>query len=183
VSDFEEWIGGTSGSYVVYAPPLSGSTRFVDTVGRRRSGPTLLVAATAGLARTPPSALESVASVVDCSPTEAGSTGSVSSPGDLTGVSIPISEFLTAADRPVLAVDSVSTILQYADDDTVFRFLSVLSAQLRRQNGLGLFVLTRAAHDDQTVHTLAQVFDGRIRLERDRVRAVDEDAPDGWEER
>jgi hypothetical protein len=183
VTEFEEWLGDADGSFVVHAPPLSGSTRFLDAAGRHHPGPTLLVAATTGPARTPPSALESVASVVDCSPTESGSARSVSSPGDLTGVSMPVSEFLKATDRPVLAVDSLSAILYYADDSAVFRFLSVLSAHIRRRDGLGLFVLTPAAHDEQTVHTFAQAFDGRVELERDRVRVEAADAPDGWQDR
>lgn len=183
VAAFEEWLGGASGSFVVHAPPLSGTTRFVDAVGRRRPGTTLLVAATMGVARTPPSAIESVASVVDCSPTESGSTGAVASPGDLTGASMPATEFLTATDRPVLAVDSLSTFLYYADDATVFRFLNVLSAHVRRRDGLGLFVMTPGAHDDRTVHTYTQVVDGRIELERDRVRVEAADAPDGWHDR
>ncbi len=183
MADFDDWLGGASGSFVVHAPPLSGTTRFVDGAGRRRDGRTLLVAATTGLARTPPTALDAVDSVVDCSPTESGGTGSISSPGDLTGVSMPVSEFLKATDEPVLGVDSVSTMLYYADEAPVFRFLSVLSAHVRRRDGLGLFVLTPPAHDDRTVHTLAQVFDGRIDLERNRVRVDADDAPDGWHDR
>jgi KaiC/GvpD/RAD55 family RecA-like ATPase len=183
VAEFEEWLGGASGSFVVHAPPLSGPTQFVDAVGRYHPGTALLIAATTGLARTPASALDAVASIVDCSPTESGSAGSVSSPADLTGVSMPVSEFLKATDRPVLAVDSLSTILYYADDVAVFRFLNVLSAHIRRRDGLGLFVLTPGAHDDRTVHTFAQAFDGRIDLERDRVRARAADAPEGWHDR
>ena len=183
VAAFEEWLEGASGSFVVHAPPLSGTTRFVDAVGRHRPGTTLLVAATMGVARTPESAIESVASVVDCSPTESGSTSVVASPGDLTGASMPATEFLAATDRPVLAVDSLSTFLYYADDATVFRFLNGLSAHVRRRDGLGLFVMTPGAHDDRTVHTFAQVVDGRIELERDRVRVEAADAPDGWHDR
>lgn len=186
MADIDEWLGEASGSFVVHAPPLAGTTTFVDDVGSRRPGKTLLVAATMGLARTPTSALGSVASVVDCSPTESGSTGSISSPADLTGVSMPVSEFLKATDEPVLAIDSISTLLYYAEEPAVFRFLSVLTAHIRRRDGLGLFVMTPEAHEEQTVHTFAQVFDGRIDLERDRLR-VDAreggDVPEGWHDR
>ncbi|WP_254840240.1 DUF7504 family protein [Natronomonas marina] len=186
MAEIDEWLAETAGSYVVHAPPLAGTTPFVDGVGGRRAGETLLVAATMGLERTPPSALASVSSVVDCSPTESGSTGTIGSPADLTGVSMPVSEFLKATERPTLAIDSVSTFLYYADDAAVFRFLSVLTAHIRRRDGLGLFVMTPAAHDEQTIHTFAQVFDGRIDLERDRVRvetAETSDHPDGWQPR
>lgn len=183
MADIDEWLADATGSFVVHAGPLSGTTSFVNQVGSRRAGRTQLVAATMGLARTPASALESVTSVVDCSPTESGGTGSIASPADLTGVSMPVSEFLKATDAPLLAVDSVSTLLYYAEDAAVFRFLSVLSAHVRRRDGLGLFVLTPGAHDERTVHTFAQVFDGRIELERDRVRVPGEDGPDGWLDR
>lgn len=186
MADIDEWFGEASGSFVVHAPPLAGTMAFVDDVGSRRPGRTLLVAATMGLARTPTSTLGDVSSVVDCSPTESGSTGSISSPADLTGVSMPVSEFLKVTDAPVLAIDSISTLLYYADQAAVFRFLSVLSAHVRRRDGLGLFVLTPEAHDEQTVHTFAQVFDGRIDLERDRLRVDardDGDVPEGWHER
>lgn len=183
MSEFESWLGGATGSFAVHAPPMAGTTRFVDGVGRERPGRTLLVAATIGVARTPPSALAAVDSVVDCSPTESGPTGGISSPGDLTGVSMPVSEFLKATDRPVLAVDSLSTMLQYADQAAVFRFVSVLSAHIRRREGLGLFVVTPSAHDDRTVQTFAQVFDGRVDLERSRVRVDAPEAPDGWHDR
>ena len=184
--NIDEWLAGTTGSYIVYAPPLSGMTPFVDEVGRGRDGETLLVAATRGLDRTPRTTLGSVSSFVDCTPTESERTASVGSPGDLTGVSMPVSEFLRAADEPMLAVDSVSTLLYYAEEATVFRFLSVLTAHIGRSDGLGLFVMTPAAHDEQTVHTFEQAFDGRIDLEADRLRVQapdDPDAPDGWQSR
>ena len=41
--NIDEWLAGATGSYVVYAPPLSGMTPFVDEVGRGRDGETLLV--------------------------------------------------------------------------------------------------------------------------------------------
>jgi hypothetical protein len=184
VAEIDEWFAEAAGSYVVHAPPTAGTTAFVDHVSGQRDGTTLLVAATTGLARTPPTALEWVSSVVDCSPTESGGAGAVASPADLTGLSIPVSEFLESTEQPVLAFDSVSTLLYYADEAAVFRFLGVLTDHLRRRDGLGLFVLTPSAHGEQTVHTFAQVFDGRIDLERDRVRVETTggaDHPDGWQ--
>ena len=115
-----------------------------------------------------------------------GGTGSIASPADLTGVSMPVSEFLRSVEEPTLVVDSVTTLLYYADEAAVFRFLSVLTAHIRRQDGLGLFLMTPTAHEEQAVHTFAQVFDGRIDVERDRLRvdaAGTDDTPDGWYDR
>jgi len=183
VAELDEWLSGAVGSYIVYAPPLSGTAPFIDEVGGRRDQRTLLVAATMGVSRTPASTLESVSSVVDCSPSESGGSARTGSPGDLTGISMPVSEFLRVADSPTVGIDSVSTILYYAEEAAVFRFLSVLSAQIRRKDGLGLFVTTPEAHDERTVHTFAQVADGRIDLKRDRFRIDAPESPDGWQAR
>ena len=46
--------------------------------------------------------------------------------------------------------------------------------------------MTPSAHDERTVHTFEQVFDGRIDLESDRVRVQapdDPEAPEGWHSR
>ena len=46
--------------------------------------------------------------------------------------------------------------------------------------------MTPPAHEEQVVHTFAQVFDGRIDVERDRLRidaAETDDTPDGWYDR
>jgi len=186
VADVDDWFAETGGSYVVYAPPLAGTTSFVDAVGGTRDGETLLVAGRRGLERLRREALSNVSAVIDCSPTESGGTGSIASPADLTGVSMPVSEFLRSVEEPTLVVDSVTTLLYYADEAAVFRFLSVLTAHIRRQDGLGLFLMTPPAHEEQVVHTFAQVFDGRIDVERDRLRidaAETDDTPDGWYDR
>lgn len=103
--------------------------------------------------------------VVDCTPGSGSEdAASVNSPGDLTGIGMAVSRFLEDADRPVVAVDSLTSLLLYSDTRPVFRFLSVLSTQVARADGLGLYLVDEGAHDRQTVRTFAQLFDGQLRL-------------------
>lgn len=118
-----------------------------------------------------PALLEAGVEAVDCTPGESTDprVHGVNSPDDLTGVSMPFSEFLSEADRPVVALDSLTALLQYTDESTAFRFVSVMATQLARGGGLGLCVFAPDCHDGQTVHVFDQVFDGRTVVTSDGV--------------
>lgn len=156
---------------LVTGDPMVGKRSFVFDVAANAvsSGrDVLVVTAAVGAERLPTSLRESRhLTVVDCSPgsTEAvGPITTVSSPGDLTGVSMPVSRFLSSADSPVVLVDSISTLLLYADEAPVFRFCSVLTAHVRRSGGLGLYTIDEGRHTEQTFRTFVQLFDGEVGL-------------------
>lgn len=93
----------------------------------------------------------------------------VSSPADLTGIGIGVSEQLrrfSAADvdQTRIAFYSLSTLLMYAELETVFRFLHVLSGRVESINGLGFFAVDPTTHESDTMNTLKQLFDGMIEL-------------------
>ncbi|MDX1745535.1 MAG: hypothetical protein R3324_06325 [Halobacteriales archaeon] len=93
----------------------------------------------------------------------------VSSPGDLTGIGIAVSEHfqdLVAGDtdRTRLGFYSLSTLLMYADIEGVFRFLHVLTGRVTSIQGLGLFAIDPTTHDESTINTLKQLFDGMIEV-------------------
>ncbi len=95
-----------------------------------------------------------------------------SSPVDMTGIGIKLSEFLQAfGDRGIernrIMVHSLSTLLMYSDLQTVFRFLHVFTGRVQSVNGLGLFSIDSTAHDDQSLNTLKQLFDGIVTLSED----------------
>ncbi|SFG14773.1 RecA-superfamily ATPase, KaiC/GvpD/RAD55 family [Halopelagius inordinatus] len=96
-----------------------------------------------------------------------------SSPVDMTGIGIKLSEFLQAfyQDRHIeqnrVMLHSLSTLLMYADLQTVFRFLHVFTGRIQSVDGLGLFAIDSTAHDDQTMNTLKQLFDGIITTRED----------------
>ncbi len=101
-----------------------------------------------------------------------------SSPVDMTRIGIQLSEFLEAfyQERNIrqnrVALHSLSTLLMYSDLQTVFRFLHVFTGRIQSVDGLGLYVIDSSAHDDQTMNTLKQLFDGVVRLDEDGEREI-----------
>ena len=117
--------------------------------------------------------------IVDCVTKQRG-IGSVdedsrikyaSSPVDMTGIGIKLSEFLQEfyevrghTENRIL-LDSVSTLLMYSNLQTVFRFLHVFTGRVQSADALGVYVIDSTAHDDQTMNTLKQLFDAVIEVE------------------
>ncbi|WP_311172678.1 RAD55 family ATPase [Halobellus ordinarius] len=101
-----------------------------------------------------------------------------SSPVDMTGIGIKISEFLQSfyqdrgIERNRVMLHSLSTLLMYADLQTVFRFLHVFTGRIQSVDGLGVFAIDASAHDDQTMNTLKQLFDGIITTQEDGPPSV-----------
>ncbi|HMB49515.1 RAD55 family ATPase [Natronoarchaeum rubrum] len=98
-----------------------------------------------------------------------------SSPVDMTGIGIKLSEFLQefyerrGLTKNRVLLHSVSTLLMYSDLQTVFRFLHVFTGRVQSADALGLYVIDSTAHDDQTMNTLKQLFDGVIEVSEDDV--------------
>lgn len=136
--------------------------------------------------------------IVDCVSQERGMgqedhplTQYVSSPGDFTGVGMASSKllerFVKQDTRTRVALDSISQLLMYADVKTVFRFLHILTGRISAADALGLGTLDADAHDDQTVNTIRQLFDGLVETRTGaasreaRVLGLP-DAPTDWRE-
>jgi len=96
-----------------------------------------------------------------------------SSPVDMTGIGIKLSELLQMfyqdrnIERNRVMLHSLSTLLMYSDLQTVFRFLHVFTGRIQSVNGLGLFAIDSTAHDDRTMNTLKQLFDGIVTVSED----------------
>ena len=134
--------------------------------------------------------------IVDCVSKQQGMTPSdtdeityASSPEDMTGIGIQLSEFLrtfyedTGVTRNRILLHSLSTLLMYSNLQTVFRFLHVFTGRVQSADALGVFVIDETAHDRQTMSTLKQLFDGQIQVRTGddggselRVRGVGADA-------
>lgn len=101
---------------------------------------------------------------------------SVSEPSDFTGIGVGITKCLDrfdakGIDRSRLALTSLSTMVTYADRQTVFKFCHVLSSRLDSADFLGLFLIDSNVHDEQTMAVLTQAFDGLLEVrERDGRR-------------
>ncbi|MFC7240522.1 RAD55 family ATPase [Saliphagus sp. GCM10025317] len=94
-----------------------------------------------------------------------------SSPVDMTGIGIKLSEFLQdfyevrGLTENRILLHSISTLLMYSDLQTVFRFLHVFTGRIQSADALGVYVIDSTAHDDQTMNTLKQLFDGVVEID------------------
>ncbi len=88
----------------------------------------------------------------------------VNKPGDLTGLSMRIGEVLSDLheDDIYLYFDDVTSLLQYTDLSTAYRFLNVLTGRIDAADGVAYFGATPGAHDERTVNTLRNLFDGTV---------------------
>lgn len=114
----------------------------------------------------------------------------VSGATDLAGIGLEFSalyeELYSGGTRRIRSgLFSVTALLDAVNLRDAFRFLNTVGGRVTAADGLGVFVLDPTAHDDETVGTVAQVFDGRIDV-RDgeagpelRVEGVDVD-PGEW---
>jgi hypothetical protein len=113
--------------------------------------------------------------VIDCTGREKQeairdiTTHAVSSPGDLTGISVGAAKLLKRFSEHDIAdvrhgLVSVSTLLQYLELTTVFKFLHVYTGRIATTGGLGVFTLNSSAHDQRTVNTVIGQFDVVIEL-------------------
>jgi len=103
------------------------------------------------------------------------SVRAVGSPGDLTGLSLAFAKQLQlleergAATEARVIIDSVSTLMMYADVQTVFRFLHVFTSRLDSAGLFGLFTLQPGMHDDQETSTIQTLFDSEATVEEEEI--------------
>ncbi|MDZ7745599.1 MAG: hypothetical protein U5K28_03390 [Halobacteriales archaeon] len=103
------------------------------------------------------------------------SVRAVGSPGDLTGLSLAFAKQLQlleergAATEARVVIDSVSTLLMYADVQTVFRFLHVFTSRLDSAGLFGIFTLQPGMHDEQETNTIRTLFDSEATIEDDEI--------------
>jgi KaiC/GvpD/RAD55 family RecA-like ATPase len=105
-----------------------------------------------------------------------------SSPVDLTGIGVKISQFFEEYVmkkkilKTQLHINSLSTILMYSNIQTVFRFLHVFTGRIKAAGALGIYLIESGMHEEQAIATLKQLFDGMIEVksENDKnfIRAV-----------
>ncbi|WP_435183840.1 DUF7504 family protein [Halobellus sp. EA9] len=98
---------------------------------------------------------------------EAVSVETVASPSNLTGVGVKFTPYLNEWSHPVVTVESLTVLLQYAGPQIVYRFLHVLTSRLRAADACGQFFFDSTAQDDQTVELLKTLFDAVLEYEGD----------------
>lgn len=118
---------------------------------------------------------ETVRSVATSAPMQETPTDAVidtlSNPGDLTGLGIKISEVLQQwygnGNETVACFHSLTALLQYADVQTIYKFLHVLTGRFATADVTAHFHLDPDAHDSQTVNTLKTLFDAVAEFDGD----------------
>lgn len=180
---------GPGTNLLVVGPAMAGKQRFgLETlaagsaagdgavvVSTKDTGPRLLDSYI-GLAEPD----DPLVGIIDCVTNQQGVTPATddriqyaSSPVDMTGIGIAFSKLLESfhsdhgRKRNRVLLSSLSTLLMYADLQTVFRFLHVFTGRVQSANALGLYCLDSTAHDARTMNTLKQLFDGQITLSSD----------------
>lgn len=105
----------------------------------------------------------------------------VSSPTDLTGIGIKFSSMIenifegtfTDGDQglfppPVrFCVNSISTLLMYRRLEVLYQFLHVLTAKLKKTEGVGIYLLNSESFDDKTISLVKQLMSSVIEIKGD----------------
>ena len=180
---------------LVSGPPLSGARdlAFRSLAHGVASGEAALVVTTRYSARRVLADLSSLTSlddaavgIVDCvtrrqdrAHTDDSRVNYVSSPGALTRIGIEFSAFLKEFDtqgveRIRVVLDSLSTMLPYADTQSVFKFGYVLAEQVADAGGVGLHLIGSTAHDPSELRTLEELFDGEMTVEAGAVTGFED---------
>jgi KaiC/GvpD/RAD55 family RecA-like ATPase len=145
----------------------------VITVATHESAPLILEWFTENKLELPLSRI----GIIDCVTKSLGGAGLetesikiASSPLDLTGIGVKISQFFEdflikkKILKTQLHINSLSTILMYSNIQTVFRFMHVFTGRIKVIEALGIYVIESGMHDEQTITTLKQLFDGVIEI-------------------
>ena len=91
----------------------------------------------------------------------------VSSAQDLTGIGMRYSKLYRdfhegGVERVRTGLFSISTVLSLTELQTVSRFVHTLVGRVSKVNGLGVFLVDPAMHDERELRTIAQFCDARI---------------------
>ena len=99
----------------------------------------------------------------------------LSSPGDLTGISLEFAKLLDDEDDPTdvrVGFASVSTALMYGEHQTLFRFLHVFTARIASGGMFGVFAMDPGMHEDRAYNTIRAVFDAEAEATDDGVTSL-----------
>ncbi len=96
---------------------------------------------------------------------------SVSSPGDLTGlgmrISQQLSEWADGDEQIVVDFDSLTTLLEYAERRSVFKFMHVLKGRIEAVDAVAHYHMDPTAHDSGEVNTFKSLMDAVVEVDDD----------------
>lgn len=192
LKEIDEDIGGINGgaNIMLIGPPMSGKDSILNTIisAGLISGEGIVYLSTKVpgeniLERFSSEPSSGNIGIVDCISKSLGIGGNdtagikrATSPVDLTGIGVRISQFMEDFQRKKnikdirLCINSLSTILMYSNLQTVFRFMHVFSGRITAMRAMGVYMVEHGMHDEQTIATLKQLFNGviEVMIENDR---------------
>jgi hypothetical protein len=93
----------------------------------------------------------------------------VSSPNDLTGLGISITEYLTDwaenDNKTVVCFDSLTALLQYVELETAYEFLHIITGRMAAVDAFAHFHMDPDAHDEQTLESIATLMDAVVEID------------------
>lgn len=114
----------------------------------------------------------------------------VQGPSDLNQLNMTLSDALGDigdCDKRVV-MDSASSLTFFTDTSSTVRFLQVVSAKTKSNNGVLLMTVEEGVHDNQTLSTLNYTADGVIKLKKEDgerffsiARMTKTSAPEEWQ--
>lgn len=138
---------------------------------------------------------EELLGIVDCvtehvgrSPTETERVRYAASPTDMAGIGIKFAESIEyfhrepGVERNRVLLNSITTLLQYSSLQTVFRFLHALTTRVEEVDAIGVAVVESTVHDEETMGTVRELFDGVVETSLDGSVSVDLSDVDGTHE-
>lgn len=192
MKELDDTVGGLSGgtNVMLIGPPMSGKDAILNTImsSGLESGEGVVFLTTKAPAEL---MLENTfithssqnIGIIDCISKSLGISNSdteqikrVSSPVDLTGIGVRISQFIDEfmnrkkLNNMRLCINSLSTILMYSNLPTVFRFMHVYSGKVAATKALGIYVVEDGMHDEQTIATLKQLINAVIEVKAEEDR-------------
>jgi KaiC/GvpD/RAD55 family RecA-like ATPase len=102
-----------------------------------------------------------------------------SAPTDMTSIGIKFAEFIEEFNRQDgivanrIVLDSITTLLQYTTLQSVFRFLHAVTTRVAEVDAVGAFLIESTVHDEETMGTIQELFDGVVERRPDGTTAVD----------
>jgi KaiC/GvpD/RAD55 family RecA-like ATPase len=187
LKELDDAIGSIDGgtNIMLIGPPMCGKRALLNSImsGGFRSGEAVILVETRVPGRDALQKLKppvgARVGVVDCvtrtlgvNAADTASVKYISSPVDLTGVGVRISQFAdefshAESDSYRLCIDSLSTMLMYSSLQTVYRFMHVIAGRVAMQHELGIYIVDREMHDAQTIATLKQLFNAVLEVKNE----------------
>ena len=185
IDDTPPTVPGGTGILLLH--PSTGETDRIDTEVFKTDTDKFLVVSTRTTAREARQKLEyydvdeESAEILDTLSIERGHSRRssdtvhyVSAPDNIEAILEHIDGFLDAHERKLrVSIDSVTELAYYADDQAALEAVEATLELLEEYDAIGLFHLSKEVHDDETIETFREHFDGVIDLDEDGTVATE----------